>query len=343
MGSPVQGQSSGRSAQDALKGVDLGLYEPISILGQGSFGTVFRAQGTPDNGGIEVAIKLLPRGEFIKNFKTYVKREIVHQSSLRHPFIVGLREVFLTQEHLALVMDYAAGGNMFQYIQRHPARCLTEVQALWMFQQTIIATDFCHKLGVANRDLKLENMLLDCDGSTGRRPMIKICDFGYSKHTLNSSAKTGVGTATYMAPEVIYGGPRYDAKKADTWACGVILYTMLYGCYPFSNTEPDYLVRISRADYEIPPEVPVSTECLDLLTRILVADPERRLSMTAIQTHPWFRIGLPKGTEDMNRFYAAQCTAPEQLSQVMEGPVDAIVQLACNRGSPGDPPVGIKF
>lgn len=57
----------------------------------------------------------------------------------------------------------------------------------------------------------------------------------------------------------------------------------------------------------------VSTECLDLLTRILVADPERRLSMTAIQTHPWFRIGLPKGTEDMNRFYAAQCTAPEQV------------------------------
>lgn len=55
-------------------------------------------------------------------------------------------QVFLTQEHLALVMDYAAGGNMFQYIQRHPARCLTEVQALWMFQQTIIATDFCHKL-----------------------------------------------------------------------------------------------------------------------------------------------------------------------------------------------------
>ena len=66
--------------------------------------------------------------------------------------------------------------------------------------------------GVANRDLKLENMLLDRDGQDGTRPLLKICDFGYSKHEMNSSAKTGVGTPIYMAPEIIYGGNRYDAK-----------------------------------------------------------------------------------------------------------------------------------
>lgn len=66
--------------------------------------------------------------------------------------------------------------------------------------------------GVANRDLKLENMLLDRDGQDGTRPLLKICDFGYAKHDMNSSAKTGVGTPIYMAPEIIYGGNRYDAK-----------------------------------------------------------------------------------------------------------------------------------
>lgn len=66
--------------------------------------------------------------------------------------------------------------------------------------------------GVANRDLKLENLLLDRDGRDGTRPLLKICDFGYSKHEMNSSAKTGVGTPVYMAPEVILGDSKYDAK-----------------------------------------------------------------------------------------------------------------------------------
>ena len=69
-----------------------------------------------------------------------------------------------------------------------------------------------HAQGVANRDLKLENLLLDRDGRDGTRPLLKICDFGYSKHEMNSSAKTGVGTPVYMAPEVIMGDNKYDAK-----------------------------------------------------------------------------------------------------------------------------------
>ena len=66
--------------------------------------------------------------------------------------------------------------------------------------------------GVANRDLKLENLLLDRNSTDKRRPLLKICDFGYSKHELNSPATTGVGTPIYMAPEIIYGSSKYDAK-----------------------------------------------------------------------------------------------------------------------------------
>ena len=66
--------------------------------------------------------------------------------------------------------------------------------------------------GVANRDLKLENLLLDREEGPGNRPLLKICDFGYSKHEMNSSAKTNVGTPIYMAPEIVYGSNRYNAK-----------------------------------------------------------------------------------------------------------------------------------
>ena len=69
-----------------------------------------------------------------------------------------------------------------------------------------------HPQGVANRDLKLENLLLDRDGCDGTRPLLKICDFGYSKHDSDSSAKTGVGTPIYMAPEIIYGSNTYNPK-----------------------------------------------------------------------------------------------------------------------------------
>ena len=72
---------------------------------------------------------------------------------------------------------------------------------------------------MANRDLKLENLLLDRDGRDGTRPLLKICDFGYSKHEMNSSAKTGVGTPVYMAPEVILGDNKYDAKVGAPKRC----------------------------------------------------------------------------------------------------------------------------
>lgn len=105
---------------------------------------------------------------------------------------------------------------------------------------------------MANRDLKLENLLLDRDGKDGSRPLLKICDFGYSKHELNSSAKTGVGTPVYMAPEVILGDNKYDAKKADIWSCGVILYAMLFGTYPFDAKEPRFARKIVAAQYSLP-------------------------------------------------------------------------------------------
>lgn len=141
-----------------------------------------------------------------------------------------VEQVFLTPTHLALVMEYAEGGNMLHCIQKQPNGRLTEDKSRWVFQQLIIGLDFCHRMvswtvasvfclhiftdvpfeqshnkecllqGVANRDLKLENLLLDRPWQDGLRPLVKICDFGYSKSELSSPARTSVGK---LLPKIV--------------------------------------------------------------------------------------------------------------------------------------------
>ena len=165
---------------------------------------------------------------------------------------------------------------MFEYVVRKGG--LRESEARWFFQQLIVAVDYIHGMGVASRDIKLENTLLD----SSPRPLIKICDFGYSKHEKYQSAPgSRVGTPAYLAPEVIMTtkGKTYDGKIADIWSCGVMLFVMLVGAYPFERPEDKHdtqklqkmIQRILRVEYDFPPPVKLSPECRDLMARILVA------------------------------------------------------------------------
>ncbi|KAJ9567758.1 hypothetical protein OSB04_003724 [Centaurea solstitialis] len=145
---------------------------------------------------------------------------------------------------------------------------------------------------VCHRDLKLENTLLD--GNTA--PRVKICDFGYSKSAvLHSQPKSAVGTPAYIAPEVL-SRKEYDGKLADVWSCGVTLYVMLVGLYPFGDPDDPRNFRTTRilsVQYAIPDSVEISLECRHLLYRIFVANPEKRITIPEIQMHPWFLKNLP--------------------------------------------------
>lgn len=149
--------------------------------------------------GKVVAVKFLPRG---KTIRQYVIREILNHRSLRHPHVVQFYEVFLTNDYLAIVMEYADQGDLFAFVQvfrsqkmnemkgfvRFQARTrLNEETARWFFQQLIFGLDYCHRKGVANRDIKLENVLL---AKGNKMPLVKLCDFGYSKHEDWDSAPT---------------------------------------------------------------------------------------------------------------------------------------------------------
>lgn len=201
-------------------------------------------------------------------------------------------------------MEYAPGGDLLEYIRERNG--ISEDEARWFFQQLIIGLDYCHRMGVMNRDIKLENTLLD----DKPWPLVKICDFGYSKHEKQDSApKSLVGTRPYLAPELIMAkkGETYDGKKADIWCCGVLLYVMMFGMYPFERPgddlkrdSPKILKRIENVQYNIPKNI-VSEDCEDLIKKIMVKDSNQRLSIQDIQQHPWYLHNLPKGALTMNK------------------------------------------
>ncbi|XWS33355.1 hypothetical protein CRYUN_Cryun22dG0074800 [Craigia yunnanensis] len=263
-------------------------YEILRDIGSGNFGV---AKLVRDKWSGELyAVKYIERGPKIDE---HVQREIINHRSLKHPNIIRFKEVLLTPTHLAIVMEYAAGGELFERICN--AGRLSEDEARFFFQQLISGVSYCHAMQICHRDLKLENTLLD--GSTA--PRLKICDFGYSKSSVfHSQPKSTVGTPAYIAPEV-FSRKEYDGKIADVWSCGVTLYVMLVGAYPFEDPEDPRnfrktIQRILSVHYSIPDYVLVSKECRHLLSRIFVDNPEKRITITEIKQHPWFIKNLPK-------------------------------------------------
>ncbi|KAG0574141.1 hypothetical protein KC19_VG237500 [Ceratodon purpureus] len=291
-------------------------YELVKDIGSGNFGVarLMRDKMTREC----VAVKYIERGEKIDE---NVQREIINHRSLRHPNIVRFKEVMLTPTHLAIVMEYAAGGELFERICN--------------------AGRFSEDEQICHRDLKLENTLLD--GSPA--PRLKICDFGYSKSSLlHSQPKSTVGTPAYIAPEVL-SKKEYDGKIADVWSCGVTLYVMLVGAYPFEDPEDPRnfrktIGRILSVQYSIPDYVHISVECRHLLSRIFVANPAKRINIQEIKNHEWFLKNLPADLVDLaDRSYDFEDPnhPPQSIEEIMRIISEAKVTGAGSGNYFGDP------
>ncbi|KAL0872643.1 hypothetical protein Bca101_022348 [Brassica carinata] len=301
-------------------------YELVKDIGSGNFGVARLMRDKQSNE--LVAVKYIERGEKIDE---NVKREIINHRSLRHPNIVRFKEVILTPTHLAIVMEYAAGGELFERICN--AGRFSEDEARFFFQQLISGVSYCHAMQVCHRDLKLENTLLD--GSPA--PRLKICDFGYSKSSvLHSQPKSTVGTPAYIAPEVLLK-KEYDGKVADVWSCGVTLYVMLVGAYPFEDPEEPKnfrktIHRILNVQYAIPDYVHISLECRHLISRIFVADPAKRISIPEIRNHEWFLKNLPadlmNDDDTMNSQFDESDQPAQSIEEIMQIIAEATVPPA---------------
>ncbi|DBA88727.1 hypothetical protein WJX77_011390 [Trebouxia sp. C0004] len=279
-------------------------YDKVSDIGAGASAFVVLAEDTVTRQ--QFAIKFIDRGTTA--IKTAGKEILNQRLCCMHPNIIQLHEVFLTPEHLGIVSEYAPGGDLVNYIERHNMaydHALLESEARWLFQQLIVAIDYCHQMGIANRDIKLENTLLM---DTSERPVLKLCDFGYSKDELCASiSKTMCGTPEYVAPEVLLYN-KYAGKMADLWSCGILLYCMLTGCFPFRRQEDEglevqavlqkMLPRILKADYQRPEGL--TPECYDLLGRLLEVNPDKRITVQQVLQHPWIVQNMPENLAEMN-------------------------------------------
>ncbi|XP_065004932.1 serine/threonine-protein kinase SAPK10-like [Musa acuminata AAA Group] len=304
-------------------------YELVRDIGSGNFGIarLMRDKQTKEL----VAVKYIERGEKIDE---NVQREIINHRSLRHPNIIRFREVILTPTHLAIVMEYASGGELFERICS--AGRFNEDEARFFFQQLISGVSYCHSMQVCHRDLKLENTLLD--GSAA--PRLKICDFGYSKSSvLHSQPKSTVGTPAYIAPEVLLK-KEYDGKIADVWSCGVTLYVMLVGAYPFEDPEEPKnfrktIQRILSVQYSVPDGVHISLECQHLISRIFVVNPAMRITIPEIRNHEWFLKNLPADLVDdktMTNEYEEPDQPMQKIEDIMHILEEATIPAAGARG-----------
>ncbi|XP_078592172.1 MAP/microtubule affinity-regulating kinase 3-like isoform X19 [Branchiostoma floridae x Branchiostoma japonicum] len=258
----------------------IGKYRLLKTIGKGNFAKVKLARHVPT--GKEVAIKIIDKTQLNPSSLQKLFREVRIMKMLNHPNIVKLFEVIETEKTLYLVMEYASGGEVFDYLVAHGR--MKEKEARAKFRQIVSAVQYCHQKRVVHRDLKAENLLLDADMN------IKIADFGFSNEfTPGNKLDTFCGSPPYAAPE-LFQGKKYDGPEVDVWSLGVILYTLVSGSLPFDGQNLKELrERVLRGKYRIP--FYMSTDCENLLKRFLVLNPLKRGSLEAIMRDRWMNVG----------------------------------------------------
>jgi serine/threonine-protein kinase HSL1 (negative regulator of Swe1 kinase) len=212
------------------------------------------------------------------------EREITVMKLVDHPSILRLHDVWETSSELLLILEYAEGGELFDYLCAKGR--LSTSEALGYFQQIMSAVDYCHRLNICHRDLKPENILLD------KNHNIKIADFGMAVWQSHEDGllDTACGSPHYASPEVISGKP-YSGAAADIWSCGVILYALLLNKLPFDHEDlPTLLELIMAGQYRIPSDV--DPRAADLVRRMLTHNPAKRITMREIFNHPFF-VSVP--------------------------------------------------
>ncbi|KAL1832442.1 hypothetical protein DCAR_0102447 [Daucus carota subsp. sativus] len=278
------------SSSSGSGGIILEKYQLGQILGRGSFAKVYRAQNLGDNSS--VAIKIIEKpAKSDPTMENLLVREVAAMRKLNdHPNILNLHEVMATKSKIYLVMELAEGGELFAQISRRGK--MNESVARRYFQQLISALRFCHANGVAHRDLKPQNLLLDKQGT------LKVSDFGLS--ALPDQAKNGLlytacGTPAYTAPEVVRRSG-YDGAKADAFSCGVILFVFLSGFLPFDDANLGNMYkRIYKREVVFPNWI--SKGARNVIYKLLDPNPNTRMTMEGVMSTNWFSKSLKVETE----------------------------------------------
>jgi calcium/calmodulin-dependent protein kinase I len=282
-------------------------YKIEDELGAGSFAIV--KYGVHKVTGLEVAIKIINRKEMEEDDEVALRTEVEILSSLDHPNVVKMHEVFDEDEYMFIVLELMTGGELFDRIVEKES--YSEKEAADTIRPIVDAIRYCHENGIIHRDLKPENLLYE---SKDEASVIKISDFGLARFLpSNVFATTACGTPGYVAPEILRG-KGYGAS-VDVWSIGITLYILLCGFPPFYNEDNAQLFEeIKKGEFDFPSPYwdDISDMAKDLISRILKVTPSERIDIDGILSHPWItgedtpRTELHEVKEQIKKYNAAR-------------------------------------
>ena len=264
-------------------------YKIKKLLGEGSFGRVFLAQNIITSELI--AMKQIPKTSEDLLSDSEIINEIEILKNLDHPDIVRIMEFYNTEDNYYIINEYCPGGELFEQINNQ----FSETQIAVMFRQILSGLAYLHSKNIIHRDLKLENILIkEIEKSRETKEdlfVLKIIDFGTAKiFDKNKKIKTIVGSSYYIAPEVI--NKKYN-RECDLWSAGVILYMFIVGHAPFDGkTDKAIMEQVKKGNFLRNEDrwLNASKEVKDLINKLLIYEPEKRLTAMEALKHPWFKV-----------------------------------------------------
>ncbi|KAF1363112.1 kinase-like protein [Lizonia empirigonia] len=260
----------------SLRRWGLSMFQIGKPLGKGKFGRVYLVK--EKTSGFVCALKVLHKSEIQQGrVEKQVRREIEIQSRLAHPNILRMFGHFHDTERIFLILEYAGQGELYKHLRREQR--FSEAKSAMYIAQMASALKYLHKKGVIHRDIKPENILV------GVFDEIKISDFGWSVHAPSNRRQTMCGTLDYLPPEMLSSYDNSYSNKVDLWSLGVLMYELLVGEAPFEDSPVMTKRKIIRGEYTIPNFI--SSGAKDLISRLLVIDPEKRISLEDVEKHTW--------------------------------------------------------
>ena len=261
-------------------------FEPIKLLGRGSFGEVLlvRLKANKKVYAMKILNKKILK---IKKQQTHTKTERDLMVKINSPFIVNIKSAFQDASKLYIVSEFMQGGDMFFHLHDGKIVTFNNDKAKFYIMELVLALESLHKNNMVYRDLKPENILLDAKGH------VKLTDFGLSKILENEEDKafTICGTPQYLAPEVIKK-KGYD-KAVDWWSLGCVMFEMLTGKIPFPIKRG---VKLNMTIYEQGVNYPsiLTKSAKDLIQKLLILNPNERLGSGPngsenVKNHPYFK------------------------------------------------------
>ncbi|GCB78601.1 testis-specific serine/threonine-protein kinase 3-like [Scyliorhinus torazame] len=256
-------------------------YQLGNTIGEGTYSKVKEAYCRKQQR--KVAIKIINRQTAPKDFiHKFLPRELQIVQNLDHKNIIKVHEIWESDDgKICIIMELAEGGDVLEHIKREGP--LPEELAKTLFRQLVAAIRYCHDCGIAHRDLKCENTLLDKSFN------VKLADFGFAKNFRTGTAelsKTFCGSTAYAAPEVLQGVP-HESIKSDIWSMGIVLYTTLCGHLPFDDSNIPKMLWLQQNGVAFPQQLELSRQCRDLVGRLLEPDCSLRPPIQEVSFHPW--------------------------------------------------------